>query len=169
VTPLVPAWGASPSSPKPALPPRLSPTHHRGQPPVGQTLTLPHSLSPTHHREQDREEEAHAPIMWRKPFPSHIQATLVSWDKSTGTITNSDLELAATIAQQDVLVNTFDLRERTIHTGSDNIPAVYWQRKGSTTTTKARQGFSVSRPFTKGISALAPSSPTSLGCERYGG
>jgi hypothetical protein len=55
-----------------------------------------------------------------------------------GTITNLNLELDATIAHQDVLVNTFDLHVCTIHTGSDNTPAVDWQRKGSTTTTKAQ-------------------------------
>ena len=38
--------------------------------------------------------------------------------------------------KKDVFVHTFDLRERTINTGSDNTPTIYWQRKGSTTTTK---------------------------------
>jgi hypothetical protein len=79
----------------------------------------------------------HAPILWRSPFPPYIQDALVSWDNPAGSVTNSDLELAASIAHQDVLVHAFDLRERTIHTGSDNTPTVYWQRKGSTTTAKA--------------------------------
>ena len=86
------------------------------------------------------EDATHAPIVWRAPFPPQLQAALVTWENPKGTITNSDLELAATIAHQDVLVHTFDLRERTIHTGSDNTPAVYWQRKGSTTTTKPPAG-----------------------------
>ena len=81
--------------------------------------------------------DVHAPILWRSPFPPHIQAALVSWENPTGTVSNSDLELAASVAHNDVLVNAFDLRERTIHTGSDNTPTVYWQRKGSTTSAKA--------------------------------
>ena len=81
--------------------------------------------------------DVHAPILWHLPFPPYIQDALVSWDNPTGSVTNSDLELTASIAHQDVLINTFDLQERTIHTGSDNTPMVFWQSKGSTTTTKA--------------------------------
>ena len=80
------------------------------------------------------------PLCGGPRFPPHLQAALVTWENPKGTVTNSDLELAATIAHQDVLVHTFDLRERTIHTGSDNTPAIYWQRKGLTTTTKPPAG-----------------------------
>ena len=81
--------------------------------------------------------DVHALILWRSPFPPYIQDALVSWDNPAGSVTNSDLELAASIAHQDVLIHAFNLRERTIHTGSDNTPTVYWQHKGSTTTAKA--------------------------------
>jgi hypothetical protein len=75
------------------------------------------------------------PLLWRAPFPLDVQRDLVSSDNPTGTITNSDLELAGTIAQHDVLVHHVDCRERTIHTLTDNTPALAWQSKGSTTTT----------------------------------
>jgi hypothetical protein len=77
------------------------------------------------------------PILWRAPFPPAVTAKLVSFKNPQGSITNSDLELAATIAHHDVLAQHFDIRECTISTGCDNTPAVSWQRKGSTTTTNA--------------------------------
>jgi len=111
---------------------------------------------------RDWEDESHAPIVWREPFPPHLQAALVSFDNPKGTVTNSDLELAATIAHQDVLVHTFDLHERTIHTGSDNTPAVYWQRKGRLPPPKPPPASSVFKLCTNGTIATSPSSPTSL-------
>lgn len=77
------------------------------------------------------------PFLWRSPFPLHIQQDLVSFQNPTGSITNSDLELAGTIAQLDIVCHHQDVREATILTMSDNTPAVAWQGKGSTTTTKA--------------------------------
>ena len=73
--------------------------------------------------------------LWRKPFPDSVQRNLVSYENPTGTITNSDLELAGTIGQADMIVTTVDCRERTIHTATDNTPALSWQLKGSATTT----------------------------------
>jgi hypothetical protein len=75
------------------------------------------------------------PILWRAKFPVAVSESLVSFDNPTGTISNSDLELHATIMHHDVLVQCADLRERTIHTFHDNTPAVAWQCNGSTTTT----------------------------------
>ena len=51
-----------------------------------------------------------------------------------GSITNSDLELAGSIAHNDVLAQAADVREKTTHNSYDNIAAVFWQRKGATTT-----------------------------------
>jgi hypothetical protein len=79
----------------------------------------------------------HAPIVWRAPFPQKIQNLVVSEKNPTGTITNSDLELAGAIAHNDVLVHEVDARERTVATLCDNTPATAWQRKGSVTTTGA--------------------------------
>jgi hypothetical protein len=75
----------------------------------------------------------HAPEMAPspQPFPLSIQQKLVSFTNPTGTVTNSDVELAGVIAQH------FDIRESTTATLSDNTPAVIWSRKGSTTSLKA--------------------------------
>jgi hypothetical protein len=62
---------------------------------------------------------------------------LVSFNDPSGQVTNSDLELAATIVQHDVAAHHYDVRERTTSSGSDNTPAVAWQGKGSTTTASA--------------------------------
>jgi hypothetical protein len=71
------------------------------------------------------------PMLWRSPFPLEVQHRLVSFDNPAGTITNSDLELAASVAQHDVLTSNVDAREATIHNFSDNTPTVFWQRKGA--------------------------------------
>ena len=77
-------------------------------------------------------------LLWRQPFPSQVQDRVVSWDNPRGTITNSDLELAGTIAHLEVLTSHCpSLAGETVQTFSDNTPAVYWQQKGSTTTGKA--------------------------------
>jgi hypothetical protein len=55
-----------------------------------------------------------------------------------GNITNWDLQLAASLVTKDVTAQLFDIiRERTLANGSDNLPTVYWQKSGSTTTTSA--------------------------------
>jgi hypothetical protein len=75
-----------------------------------------------------------SPVLWQCKLPEDITAQLVSYDNPTGSITNSDLELMATIVHKDVLAHAFDVRERTIATGTDNTPALAWQRKGSVST-----------------------------------
>jgi hypothetical protein len=77
------------------------------------------------------------PVVWRLPFPADVQAKLASADNPSGTITNSDLELAATIIQHDVTCQLYDTRERTIHTSTDNRAAQAWQTRKSTTTNSA--------------------------------
>jgi hypothetical protein len=74
------------------------------------------------------------PLLWRQRFAPHISAALVSTHNPMGTVNNSDLELAGTIAHHDTLVHAIDMREQTCHTLCDNTPAVAWQRKGSTST-----------------------------------
>lgn len=78
-----------------------------------------------------------APVVWRLPFPQDIQDRLVSFDNPGGDITNTDLELAGSIMHQECAVQCFDVRERTTLSRTDNMGTMYWQRKGSTTTTKA--------------------------------
>lgn len=77
----------------------------------------------------------HQAFVWRHRFPTDIQQRMVSWENPQGDITNSDLELAGTVAHHDVMAHALDIRERTVATASDNTPAVSWQHKGSTTTT----------------------------------
>ena len=74
------------------------------------------------------------PIVWRTPFPPAIQHQLVSDSNPQGTITNSDLELAGTIAHAAVLTSQHDVRKQTIAIFSDNTPAVAWGCKASVTT-----------------------------------
>jgi hypothetical protein len=77
------------------------------------------------------------PRLWQAKFKADITHDLVSFDNPRGTITNSDLELAAAIVQHHVAAHQFDIRERTIASGSNNTPTVAWQTKGSTTTVSA--------------------------------
>ena len=76
-----------------------------------------------------------SPILWRSPFPDYIQQLFVSTGNPTGTVTNSDLELAGTIAHDDVLANTTSVAHLSTCGLTDNTPSMYWRRKGSTTTT----------------------------------
>ena len=79
----------------------------------------------------------HPLYVLRAPFPSYVQQALVSTDNPAGSITNSDLELAGTIAHEATLTAFHDLCHRTIATFSDNTPAVTWGNKASTTTAGA--------------------------------
>jgi len=74
------------------------------------------------------------PTLWRARFPDSISNDLASWTNPAGSITNSNLELAGGIAQQDVLVQTVDCTGRTILPLGDNTPQVSWHLKGSTST-----------------------------------
>jgi hypothetical protein len=74
------------------------------------------------------------PLVWRLRFSETVQHNLISASHPHGSITNSDLELAATVIQHDAICHNYDARELTIHTSTDNRAAQAWQRKGSTTT-----------------------------------
>ena len=43
------------------------------------------------------------PILWREPFPQDVVRDLVTFDNPKGKINNSDLELAGTVAHDDIL------------------------------------------------------------------
>jgi hypothetical protein len=73
-------------------------------------------------------------ILWRSPFPADVQDALALTRNPTGAITNSNLELAGAIGNQDILVQEVACRGRTNAGLCDNVPAVVWHRKGSTTT-----------------------------------
>ena len=74
-------------------------------------------------------------IVWRCEWPKHIQDALVTEKNLLGTLTNSDLELAGSLLHLEAIANNFDMRERTILSKMDNLATLYWQRKGSATTT----------------------------------
>jgi hypothetical protein len=76
-----------------------------------------------------------SPLLWRAQFPDSITSDLVSDSNPTGSINNSQLELAGNIAHQDVLAQHVDCSGRTIVPLGDNIAQVAWQHKGSVTTT----------------------------------
>jgi hypothetical protein len=60
------------------------------------------------------------PLVWREPFPSSIQRDFVSFDNPSGSITNSDLELAGVLCHQDILAQSTDCCELTFATLCDN-------------------------------------------------
>ena len=82
---------------------------------------------------------AHAPpIIWRQLFPRSVQRALVTSEHPAGTLSISDLELAALIAHKDVLASVQPVAERTMWTASDNRAALAWSTKGSATSLAAR-------------------------------
>ena len=78
-----------------------------------------------------------APLVWRHEWPPHITARLVTDTNPSGCITNSDLELAGGLLHLDALVQSFDVRERTVLSQGDNLSTTFWERKGSTSTASA--------------------------------
>ena len=64
------------------------------------------------------------PTLWRATFPADIQERIVTTDNMTGDLTNSDLEQAGVLAQANVAVSLYDLRERTLATLNDNTTAI---------------------------------------------
>jgi hypothetical protein len=64
------------------------------------------------------------PMLWRSRWPCHLSARIVSSSNPTGDVTNSELELAASVAHADILAQAFDVRSRTTHQLSDNSATV---------------------------------------------
>jgi hypothetical protein len=76
-------------------------------------------------------------LLWRYQWPEEIHSRLVTETNPMGSISISDLELAGGLLHLDVLCQQYDIRERTILSKTDNLAALFWQRKGSTTSDKA--------------------------------
>jgi hypothetical protein len=74
------------------------------------------------------------PYLWRSPFPSKVTRQLVSTVNPGGGINNSDLELAGSVVQHDLLCQLANVEDITVHTCYENTATVCWQRKGSATT-----------------------------------
>jgi hypothetical protein len=79
------------------------------------------------------------PMLWRARFPKSVQNALVTFTNPTGSINNSDLELAGLIAHQDVLAQHIRVEHLTFANLGDNVASLVWLRKGSVTTTKPPQ------------------------------
>ena len=77
------------------------------------------------------------PVVWRGKWTDCIHQRLVTDNNPTGTLTNSDLELAGSLLQLEALVQTFDARERTTGSKGNNLNDIFWERRGSTTTDSA--------------------------------
>ena len=60
-------------------------------------------------------------MIWRLRWPQEIIDRLVTADNPNGDITNSDLELAGGLIHLEALCQTFDVRERTLLSKTDNL------------------------------------------------
>jgi len=74
------------------------------------------------------------PLLWRLPWPQDLIDKLVSDDNPTGTVTSADFELAGGLLHLDALAHSYDIRERTVVSKTDNLNTMFWERKGSCTT-----------------------------------
>jgi hypothetical protein len=77
------------------------------------------------------------PIVWQYKWPLHITSLLVTDSIPSGSITNSDLELAGGLLHLDALAQSVDICERTILSQGDNLSTTFWEWKGSTSTASA--------------------------------
>jgi hypothetical protein len=73
------------------------------------------------------------PLLWRAKFDAAVTARLVTFCNLKGVITNSDLELAASVVHANVLAQQVGICEHAIHNFCDNTVTKYWHDKGSTT------------------------------------
>jgi len=69
------------------------------------------------------------PLLWQAKFPYSIHQDLVSWTNPTGTVTNSDLELASCMILQEV-----DCTRHTVLPLGNNTPSISWHLKGFAST-----------------------------------
>jgi hypothetical protein len=76
------------------------------------------------------------PYLWRSPSPLKVTQQLVITVNPTGKLSNSDLELAGSVDHHDILYHIADVQDVTIDNCYENTATLFWQRKGSTTTTR---------------------------------
>ena len=70
----------------------------------------------------------------RTTFPQSIQDDLVSSGNPSGTVLNSNLELARTVSHDNIIPSTVPVAHLTTCNIYDNTPAVAWRTKGSNAT-----------------------------------
>lgn len=72
-------------------------------------------------------EQVMNPLVWHLPFPDDIKNNVVSFDNPKGSITNSDLELAAEVFALAVILNKAPIiKHQALGTLCDNTPTVSW-------------------------------------------
>jgi hypothetical protein len=69
------------------------------------------------------------PIVWRIRFSAYITSQVVSTSNPRGSLTNSDLEMAAVLLHYLVLQQMVDLRYARTGVWSDNTPTVAWTKR----------------------------------------
>ena len=73
--------------------------------------------------------------VWRLQWPRDITAAVISESNPTGTLTNSDLEMAAVVLQLNVLEPLVPtMHHKSTHIHSNNTPSVAWLTKMATKT-----------------------------------
>jgi hypothetical protein len=70
-----------------------------------------------------------SPVVWRVEWPEDIRRNVVSFDNPTGTITNSDLEMAGMLLHYLVLEHLVQLKHVHVAAWCDNTPTVSWTNK----------------------------------------
>ena len=75
--------------------------------------------------------KALAPIVWRWEWPQEIRDALITFENPNGTITNSDLEMAAELLGWLVLEANVPLEHEHVGLCSDNSATVAWQMRGA--------------------------------------
>ena len=69
------------------------------------------------------------PVVWRLEWPDDVRRNVVSFDNPTGTITNSDLEMAGMLIHYLVLEHLVTLKHVHVAAWCDNTPTVSWTNK----------------------------------------
>ena len=72
-----------------------------------------------------REVASNQPLVWRLRRPPHISSLLITDTNPGGTITNSDLELVRVLLHLEALTQTFDIRERTVLSNTDDLNILF--------------------------------------------
>jgi hypothetical protein len=75
------------------------------------------------------------PIVWRVQWPKDVTNAVISTTNPTGTLTNSDLEMAGVLLQEAVLeaaIGPNRMRHAQTAIGCDNSPAVAWTKRMAT-------------------------------------
>ena len=82
-------------------------------------------LAPGDHITRLVQPSSPVPVVWRTPLAPDITRRLVSFTNPAGDLNNSQFELLGAFLQDAVAANCWDIRERTIQSGTDNVATLY--------------------------------------------